>query len=193
MTGINSQKLFFFDKDCSKIKFVPNSLEHAYLSILNEDLNTAKIIFSNLDSPRARWGSVFTSILEGFMVNFPTYFEIRNFLEIDVDFLLKNNKINYVEQVLGALDIFAAINQECYKFIARVMLENNLNTAALKYMDKSKQIFYNDPELHFMYAKYYYEKKYLNDAYFYVCECLKMVPSYYPAEIMKEKIEELRF
>lgn len=193
MKGLSKEKFFFFDVSCSELEIAPNSIEHAYLAILNSDLKSAGIIFKNNDSPRAKWGTVFVSILQGYMQNIPTFFEVRNFLEIDLDFLLKNNLIDYVEQCLGAIDILATINQETYKFTARVMLVNKLYSAALKYMEKSKKVYYNDPELHFMYAKYYLEKQNYDAAYFYINECLRLLPSYYPAIIMKQRIEELSF
>lgn len=193
MKGLNKDNFFFFNDDCSSLAIVPNSVEHAYLAILNDDLTSANIIFENIDSPRARWGRSLVSILKGFMTNYPTYFEIRNFLEIDLDFLLRNNKIDYVEQCLGALEILSTINQETFKFAARVMLENKLYSAAIKYMDRSKQIYYNDPELQFMYAKYYMDTKHYKDAYLYINECLKLLPSYYPAQTMKNRIEEIGF
>ena len=193
MKNLNKENFFFFTDDCSKFEITPNSLYHAYLSILNDDLDSAYLIFSKSDSPRAKWGKILVSILRGFMSETPTYFEIRNFLEIDLDFLLKNKKIDYVEQCLGALDILSKINQETFKFAARVMLENKLFTSALKYMERSKQIYYNDPELHFMYAKYYMDLNRFSDAYFYINECLKLLPDYYPAKQLKLKIEEFDF
>ena len=191
MTDLNSENFFFFSSDVSDLQIEPSSLEHAYLAILDDDLESAKKIFENNDSPRAVWGKILVSVLQGFMTEYPTYFQIRNFLEIDLDFLLKNNKIGYVEQFLGASDIFANINQETYKFLARVMINNKLNTAAVKYMDKSKKLYYNDPELHFMYAKFYMDNGRYNDAYFYINECLRLLPDYYPAKILKERIEEI--
>ena len=100
MKGLNKEQFFFFYDDCSNLEITLNSLEHAYLYILNDDLDAALTVFQRLDSPRSNWGMVLISILKGFMTVYPTYFEIRNFLEIDLDFLLKNNKINYVEQCL---------------------------------------------------------------------------------------------
>ena len=191
MKGLSKENFFFFSENNSELEIIPNSLEHAYLNILNDDLQAALEIFSRNDSPRAKWGIILVSILDGFMTNYPTYFEIRNFFEIDLDLLLKNNKIGYVEQCLGALDILSSINQEIYKFAARVMLENELYTAAKKYLDKSKQLYYNDPELHFIYAKYCMDKRYYSEAYFYIQECLRLLPSYYPALKMKQRIEEL--
>ena len=98
-----------------------------------------------------------------------------------------------MEQCLGALDVFSSINQEIYKFTARVMLENKLYSSALKYLEKSKQIFYNDAELHFIYAKYYMDFRNFSEAKFYINECLKLLPDYYPAVLMKQKIEEMGF
>lgn len=191
MKSLSQENFFFFNKDFSEFVITPNSLCHAYLDILNDDLDTAEVIFSKLDSPRSKWGKTLVSILKGFMTEVPTYFGIRNFLEIDLEFLLKNNKIGYVEQCLGALDILSKINQETFKFAARVMLVNKLYTSAVKYMDRSKEIYYNDPELHFMYAKYFMDINKKADAYFYINECLNMLPSYYPALLLKQKIEEL--
>ena len=110
MVNFSKGKVFFFYPNCSDIKIVPNSLEHAYLCLLNNDLSSAKAIFSKIDNPRGIWGTILVSILEGYMEIFPTYFQIRNFLEIDLDFLLKNEKLDYIEQLLGALDIFADIH-----------------------------------------------------------------------------------
>ena len=190
MVNSNKGKFFFFYPNCSDIKIIPNSLEHAYLCLLNNDLSSAKAIFSKIDNPRGIWGTILVSILEGYMEIFPTYFQIRNFLEIDLDFLLKNEKLDYIEQLLGALDIFADINQESYKFVARVMFENNLLSAAFNYMQKSKDIYYNDAELHFMLMRYYIKVHDFEQAYFYANECLQLIPDYYPALSMKQKIEE---
>ena len=92
MKSLSKENFFFFKDDCSNLEIKPNSLEHAYLAIVNDDLESAKIVFASLDSPRAKWGVIFVSILEGFMQELPTFFQIRNFMEIDLDFLIKNKK-----------------------------------------------------------------------------------------------------
>ena len=126
--------MFFFSKN-SNTTFKPNSIEYAYLLLLKGDLLGAQNLFKTIDSPRARWGVVLVDILNGYMEHFPTYFSIRNFLEIDLDFLLKNEKIEYVELILGALKILMDINQETYKYVARVMLENKLYKSAYEYLN----------------------------------------------------------
>jgi len=180
--------MFFFDKVDEQITFKPRSEELAYLAILKEDLLSAQAIFESLDSPRARWGIALVGILSGFLEYFPTYFEIRNFLEIDLDFMIKNEKFDYTENMLGSLEILYKINHEVYKYTARVLYENKLYKTALEYMEKSKELNYNDPELHYMLAKYYVHTKQFNLAEHYIEECLKIIPMYYPAIKMKEHI-----
>lgn len=190
MLSPNKDRFFFFYDDCSCLTLVPESIEHGYLAVLNGDLDAAYIIFSNIDSPRAKWAKILISILKGFLTEYPTYFQIRNFLEIDLDLLLKNEKLDYVEQILGSLEILSSINQEVYKYVARVMYVNRLFSAALKYLEKAKKLYYNDAELHFLLAKYYLRVNDAKEAMFYVEECLKLIPEYYPAQILKQKIEE---
>ncbi len=190
MLTLNQDKFFFFYDDCSCVKFLPGSIEHAYLAVLNDDLETAENIFKKLDSPRAKWGRVLVCILRGFLKELPTYFEIRNFLEIDLDLFLKNEKLEYVEQILGSLEILSAINQEVYKYAARVIYINKLYSASLKYLEKSKKIYYNDAELHFLLARYYLRVNDCEEALFYINECMRLIPDYYPAIVLKEKIEE---
>ncbi len=180
--------MFFFGNSECSIKFKPLSVEHAYLAILNNDLDSAAAVFEAIDSPRARWGRSFVDILKGYIENYPTYFEIRNFLEIDLDFLIKNQKIDYVEMVLGSLEFLSKINQEVYKYTARVMFENGYYKSSKEYMDKSKDLFYNDPELHFMLAKYYIKEGQYSDADFCLTECLNIIPEYAPALKLKNDI-----
>lgn len=181
--------MFFFDIK-GNVSASPRTVEAGYISILNNDLIFALKNFSVIDSPRAKWAITLCQILEGKVNDSPTYLGIRNFLEIDLDFLLKNEKIEYVEQVIGASEFLSEINQEVYKYIARVMLENNFYNAALKYLEKSKELFYRDPELHYLYAKYYSLHRDYEKAMFYIDECSKILPDYYPAHLFKESLEK---
>ena len=178
----------FFFSNTKKENVLPGSVEHAYLAILEGDFLVAKRVFESLDSPRAKWGVALTSILLGYIENFPTYFEIRNFLEIDLDFLIKNEKIDFVEQILGSLEFLSDINQETYKYVARVMFENKLYKAAREYLEKSKDVFYSDPELHFLFAKYYIKTREYEKADYYLDECLNILPDYYPAKLLQKEI-----
>jgi len=181
--------MYFFNRDTA-VKFSSRSIEYAYLEIVNNNLINAQAIFESLDSPRARWGKAFVDILLGYIERYPTYFEIRNFLEIDLDYLLKNEKIDYVEQFLGSIELLAGINQETYKYVARVFFENKHFNIAKKYLDLSKSLFYNDPELQFLLAKYYIHFREYENASAHINECIKILPDYYPARILKNEISK---
>ena len=68
------------------------------------------------------------------------------------------------------------------------MLENNLKDLAKNYLDKSKEIFYNDVELHYIYAKFYMSNRQFNKANFHIDECLSFLPDYHPAKELKKEI-----
>ena len=180
--------MFFFSNDNINLNIKAGSIEEAYLLVIKDDLDNALFIFKNLDSSRAKWGIFLINILKGFFTNYPTYFQIRNFFEIDLDYFIKNNKVEYVQMMLGASQNLIIINQEIYKYVARVMFENNYYNTCKEYLDKSKEVFFNDPELHFIYTKYYMKMNSLEKALNHINECLKIVPDYYPALVLKSEI-----
>ena len=182
--------MFFFSTNSENTDLIieAGSIEEAYFLIVKNDLDNALLIFENLDSSRAKWGVFLISILKGFLTNYPTYFQVRNFFEIDLDYFIKNNKIEYVQMMLGASQNLVIINQEIYKYVARVMYENNYYNTCKEYLDKSKEVFFNDPELHFIYTKYYMKMNSLENALNHINECLKIVPDYYPALVLKSEI-----
>ena len=46
----NEKKFFFFYDDSSSIKIEANSIEHAYLAFLNDELDVAVQIFSKIEA-----------------------------------------------------------------------------------------------------------------------------------------------
>ena len=163
-------------------------IRDAYSELLNDNLKKAEFLFKKTDSPRAHWGISLIQIINGYIERYPSYFEIRNFLEIDLDFLLKNNKNDYVKRVFNSVDLLENINQETYKYCARVLYENKLYDKSLEYLKKSAEVFYNDPELHVLFAKYYLNTGEYNLSNWYLDECIKICPDYFPAKKMKSQI-----
>ena len=182
--------MFFFDKQ-EVFEFSSGTVEHGYLAILDNDLESAKSVFEKIDSPRGKWGISLVEILGGFLKRTPTYFEIRNFLEIDMDFLLKNEKFDYIEYLLGSSELLKDYNQEVYKYVARVFYNNGFYNVAREYLEKAKRTYYNDPELHFMLCNYFYKFKDYKEAIYYISECLRILPDYYPALKMQESIKAI--
>lgn len=162
-------------------------VEAGYCYIVLDKLEKAQEMF-NLAKDydiRAMWGLLLIQMIKDDIRSFPTYFQVRNFLELDLNILILYCKGNYVEKIIKYADFMAYYNPECYKFIGRVFWANNLIPAALFFLRKAKDKFYQDPELHYLLAYIFYHnennieqcKKSLNT-------CLEILPEYAPAKYL---------
>lgn len=179
-----------FDKCEDFFKENNYQLEYGYCKMLKGEVNEARKIFTPIrDSDmRADWAYLFIQFMNNYIQFMPTYLQVRNFLEIDIAFLLKAGLSEAVENVINACDIFYEINQESYKFIARVMLNYNYPTVAKIFLNRGVERCYNDPELHFLYGNYHlrYHNNVLAKHEFETS--LEVLPGYYPAKMMLEKL-----
>jgi len=173
---------FFIKKGCM--------LESAYCYLLNENLEEAKKNFALIkDSDiRASWALFMISLIEGNIKEYPTYFQLRNFFEIDLNILIHYCKGLYVENIIRYCDFLFTINPEVYKFIGRVLYNNNLEPQAMFFLEKAKNYFWHDPELHYLLAYVHYNKKDYENARKALDDCLKILPKYFPALDMMSKI-----
>lgn len=169
-------------------------VEAAYCDIILDKLKDARQKFSLVvnEDIRAHWGLCLLDMIEGNISVNPTYFEVRNFLEIDLGILISYCKGDYVEKIIKYADYMAYFNMECYKFIGRVFWAYNMMPISMFFLRIAKDKLYNDPELHYLLAYIYFtvEKK------FDKCKksldaCLKILPKYAPACALMKKITEL--
>lgn len=75
-------------------------LENAYFELLSDNLEKAKNLFNAIkqNDIRAHWASFMISMIEADIREYPSYFELRNFLEIDLNILINYFKGDYVEK-----------------------------------------------------------------------------------------------
>ncbi len=163
-------------------------LVYAYCLFLAEDLGMAKQILLTVDSIRGNWLKELISLTESMQMFNPTYFEIRNFLELDIDLFIISQKVNYMDKLLDYSSRLAEINKETYKLVARVLFNNNFLSLSKTFLDLYKNVVYYDPELNFIYAKYYILQYDYKKALESIDQCLLIVPEYYPAKLLKKEI-----
>ena len=198
----NRQKLFNGDLKGTKNFFAKNgcTLELAYCKLLEEDYKGAKRLFLSIkdESPRAEWGYKITSILQRkhstepiYREELPSYFQLRNFLEVDLALFIKHGKGNFVEILCAYADIFADINLECYKFYARVFHFCDYPQFADFFAKKAKEHFYRDAELHCQIAIMHYARKNWELAQQHCFSCLYILSEYYPAEQLLSEISKV--
>lgn len=171
--GCNS---FFEDNGCL--------LEAGYCCLMLDKLDKAQKHFLALNGrdDRAEWALFLLCMIQDSVKTGPTYFQIRNFLEIDLNLLMLYCKGEYIEKIIKYADFMAYYNPESYKFIGRVFWANDFMPAAKLFLRKAKDKFYQDPELHYLLAYIaYYEDKDINQCKKALSACLEMLPEYAPA------------
>ena len=176
---------------CRKFfEFNNYKLEQAYCEIIFDNLTKAKQLFLELESQdiRAHWGLVLIECIKGTISHYPTYFELRNFLEIDLNILITYNKGNYVEKLIRYADFLYTINPDTHKFIGRVFLNNGMKPQAMFFLKRAKDHFYHDPELHYILASVYKEDGDYELSKKSAETCLEILPNYAPAKALLEEI-----
>lgn len=166
-------------------------LEAGYCCIVLDELDKAEKLFQYAkDSDiRASWGLFLLQLLRGDIKSFPTYFQIRNFLELDLNILILYCKGDYVEKIIRYADFMAYYNPECYKFIGRAFWANNLMPAAMFFLRKARDKFYQDPELHYLLAYiFFHNEKNVAQCHKSLNACLEILPEYAPANSLKNKL-----
>lgn len=179
-SGITDSKDFFRKNG--------NILEYGYCLILDGNLSEAERVLRTVESLRADWAVKLIPFMRGHVEILPSYFQIRNFLEIDINLLILAKQTESISYILGGADILYSVNCESYKYIARVMMNNGFYDISKNYLDEARTKTYNDPELHFMYCLYYLKEQDFPNALKSIEECLKILPEYYPAIKIKENL-----
>lgn len=168
-------------------------LENAYCQLINSNLEEAKKCFKSVEDAdsRAKWGLFMISMIENDVKTYPTYFELRNFLEIDLNILIHYFKGYYVENIVRYADFMFTINPEVHKFIGRVLYNNDFLEQAMFFLDRARNYFYNDPELHYLLGFIYFNNKDYEKSQKALNDCLTILPEYFPAIDLTRKINEI--
>ena len=179
-------------KDCYRFFEKENYIvEAAYCDIILDRLDNARKKFSSVADIdiRAHWGLCILDMIAGNITVNPTYFEIRNFLEIDLSMLIMYCKGNYVENIIKYANYMAYFNNECYKFLGRVFWAYNMMQPSMYFLNIAGDKMYNDPELHYMLAYIYYtNENNIEKCRHELDSCLRLLPEYYPAMNLLNKI-----
>lgn len=166
-------------------------VEAGYCCIVLDELDKAKELFQKVQEvdTRAKWGLILLQMIKGDILTFPTYFQIRNFLELDLSILILYCKGEYIEKIIRYADFMAYYNPECYKFIGRAFWANNLMSAAMFFLRRAKDKFYQDPELHYLLAYIFYNNdRNIDLAKKALGACLGILPEYAPAKKLYAQI-----
>ena len=164
--------------------------EYGRCELLCGNLETAKAVWNDIkeETPALLWGKSLLEFINLYVMHVPTFFQIRAFLEVDFDALLNANLITYCENIANGAHLFAQNNQESYKFIGRVFVNNGYFDLAELFLKRAKDICYLDPEVHFLLAKCFINKNNYIEAKKSLQTSIEKGYGYYPARKLLEKI-----
>ncbi len=165
--------------------------EYGYCKLYQNDKSSAdKIWFAQEDtSPLILWTKALSGFLEKQPQRIPTFFQIRNFYETDLDMLMSLNMTKYAENLINSIQYFADVNLEVYKFTARVLFNHNYFGLAEKFIQTAKSYVYEDTELHFIEAQIRLSQHERMAAVRSLRNLLEFEPEYFPAKQLLNNIK----
>lgn len=200
-TSQNKQEMIFlarsyletqnYEKASSTYAKLGMLYEFGRCELLRGNIENTKDIWKNIkdENPAILWGESLLQFINLYVINLPTFFQIRAFLEVDLDALLKAQQITYCENIVNGAHLLYKNNQETYKFIGRVFLNNNYYELADMFLQKAKDVCYVDPEVHFMLAKCYIHYKDIKKAKQALNTSIEKGYGYFPAKRLLEQIK----
>ena len=155
----------------------------AYCKFLSGDMDDALVLLKLIQgiNPAVDWLLCFINIINCNNKEYPTYFQIRNFYEADLNMLFFYKNFDCIRKILIKADYLSRYNKEIYKYNARVFIDNNLPEKAILFLKKSLEIYYKDPEVHFMLAEVYYSQEKFKEAKTEYEKANNIAVRYFPA------------
>lgn len=129
---------------------------YVYALFLNGEYEEARKICNRENlTPFTEWIKFLSNIIENKITTPPTYFEIRNFYEQDLEMLFRYGKENEINKITALNKYLEMYNMEIHKYTARVYFNNARYEEGMKHLQKSLNICYKDPEIHYMLGEQY--------------------------------------
>lgn len=151
-----------------------------------DKISARKLWYSVPENIAIIWGKVLLGILDQKLEAIPTFLQVRNFLESTLNYLFKAKQTDYAYKLIGAKEFFADCNIESYKYIGRVLMDNEHEDLALEYFNKSISLIPQDYESYFHLGELYLRKNDIQKAICSYKSVLELNPYHTPAEkIMK--------
>ena len=188
-------KVLFFQQKYERAEVLFKKLHYftecGYCKLFQGDKKSAALIWESLEdfSPLIMWAKSLLGYIDKKQIRVPTFFQIRNFYESDLDTLINLKYAKWAENLINSIQYFSDINPEVYKFTARVLYNNGFYELAEKFLKAGKNIVYEDTELHFIEAQLRLAQNEKFAAIKSLETVLSISPTYYPAQRLLANIK----
>ena len=186
---INKAKDYFYQK-AYKSAFEIFCAENDYYgaglcAFLQGDCDLARSFWKkNSSCPACSWG---LKVLDFVALKVPrkkaSFFQTRAYLEVYINLLIENNKIEWVQNLVASCDLLYQSNPESFKFIARALFSNGYFELAIMFCKKTLKLFYSDPEAFLILSQCYYLLGDLGEALDCVNRVNNMIDDYFHAKV----------
>lgn len=161
-----------------------------FCEILKGNIAAAKGIWKFCSNSEVKhWSICLETLLEGVLVAFPTFLNLRNHLEADLGYLLRSKQLQFADNIIYLLDDLVQINLECYKFVGRSLLNNGFRDKSVQFLLKGQKLLPNDPEIYYHLGQYSLQVKAYPEAESMFKHCILISPHYTPA---KDRLKEMK-
>lgn len=171
-----------------------NNLEgEAFILILENKLNDAKKLLSKSDtSPASSWCRFLLDLFSGnrFIISWPSFLLIRQFLEFTVYYLLLAKRNDFIEVIFKNLKKFLIINEDSEKFIGYAYFHYGETDRAIEILKNSLKDNQFDGEVYFVLGQAYYKKHSYYDALAVLENARLFLPHHTPTKELLNKVRE---
>lgn len=137
------------------------------------------------------WGRCLVELVQMKLSKPPSFLQIRNFFESDLNMFIECGKTDYAENLIRWNELLSDLNSETYKFIGKVLLFNGYYKLAKDYLTRSKDILPGDPESYYYLAHFYSKFEENEIAIKLLKQAIEINPEYAPAKGMLERLESI--
>ncbi len=165
----------------------------AFSYVLLKEIDKAKqILATTPDSPAKFWCQYLCELFSGHSVkNYPSFLEIRHFLEVTVYLLLRSNNQPYINLIIKNLKKLLDINVDSEKLVGYAYFHfGDLNNAELLLKNSVKRSAY-DGEVFFMLGKLYLQKGLVSNALSMLENSSLLLPEHYPTQELLKKVKSM--
>jgi hypothetical protein len=168
---------------------VADHYQAGYCALLRGDLPRVERHWSRLlEKHPTHWCLSLYGLVTNQLEAFPSLLQIRNHLESDIASFIAADRPDYVENVLGHVDLLMQINLESAKFAGRALLYAGWLGRAAPLLLQGQRVLPNDPEVYFHLGQLSLLQEHFPEARLMLRQCLMINPAYRPAEELLTKI-----
>jgi tetratricopeptide (TPR) repeat protein len=130
------------------------------------------------------WCATLWGLVTGRLMLWPTFLQIRNFLEADIASLIHAQQFLMLENLLTVGENLVQINMETPKYMGRAMMNAGWLDRAEPYFMQAQKLLPQDPEIYFHLAQLRQRQGQTEELPLLLKQCLMIIPGYVPAKKM---------